>query len=65
MSNLDFVNSILANPGKHQVNRAEKMDKTIEVMANNAQKIIDKNEGASIITDSTNRGYGQGRKMGD
>ena len=60
-----LVMSILNNPGKHQVNRAEKMDRTIEVMANNAEKVIAKNEGGMIASNSNNRGYGQGRKMGD
>ena len=60
-----LVMSIINNPSAHQVNRAEKMDRTIEVMANNAEKVIAKNEGGMIASNSNNRGYGQGRKMGD
>ena len=60
-----LVMSIINNPSAHQVNRAQKMDRTIEVMANNAEKVIAKNEGGMIASNSNNRGYGQGRKMGD
>ena len=59
-----LVASILANPSAHQVNRAEKMNKTLDVMVDNANKIIAKNEGEMIVK-SSNRGYGEGRKMGD
>jgi hypothetical protein len=64
MSHADIVARILANPLACQVNRAEKMDKTIAVMVSNANKIIAKNEGGSISVNN-NRGYGEGRKMGD
>lgn len=60
-----LVASILANPSAHQVNRAEKMDKTLNVMVDNAEKIIAKNEGGALASKSDNRGYGEGRKMGD
>ena len=70
MNNDAIVNAILQNPSAHQVNRADKMDKTIDVMVSNKQKQID--EAQLYIEQSTgdvqpegNRGYGEGRKMGD
>ncbi|MDB4261435.1 hypothetical protein N9878_01070 [bacterium] len=69
MSNLDIVNSILA--GGRVINREKRMNDTLQVMADNRGKKEDEKarrlaESAdSLSTDSGNRGYGQGRKMGD
>ena len=61
-----LVMSIINNPSSHQVNRAEKHERTIEVMANNLIKKAEQGEvGGMIASNSNNRGYGQGRKMGD
>lgn len=59
-----LVASILANPSAHQVNRKEKMDKTLDVMANN----LIKKEHEKSVSDGTlssehfgyNRGTGRG-----
>jgi len=58
-----LIASILNNPSKHQVNRAEKMNATIDKMVDNLLKTEAQDKGALI--NSGNRGYGQGRRMGD
>ena len=58
-----LIASILNNPSKHQVNRAEKMDATIDKMVDNLLKSETQDKGAVI--NSGNRGYGQGRNSGD
>jgi hypothetical protein len=66
-----LVMSILNNPSKHQVNRADKMSKTLDVMSNNAQKITDEKalyleqSTGDIQLDGSHYGYGTGRKQGD
>ena len=60
--------SIVGNLQDHQVNRAEKMDRTIDKMCSNVKKKeeqINKAIKDGVITDISNRGYGEGRKMGD
>ncbi len=58
-----LVASIVSNPSAHQVNRAKKMDATINRMCDNLIKkeLQDK----SAVLNSSNRGYGEGRRMGD
>lgn len=61
-----LIASILANPSAHQVNREEKMNRTIEVMADNLIKNEMKKENASAVTLSGKHfGYGRGRNTGD
>lgn len=61
-----LIASIINNPSAHQVNRKEKMDKTIEVMADNLVKneMKKENSGQSALT-SQYFGYGRGRNTGD
>ena len=70
MNNDAIVNAILQNQSAHQDNRADKMKRTVNVMVSNKQKQVD--EAQLYIEQSTgdiqpegNRGYGEGRKMGD
>lgn len=60
-----LIASIISNPSAHQVNRAEKMDKTLEVMANNLVKKEQRISNGHAIADSDNRGYGKNKNMGD
>jgi hypothetical protein len=62
MANFDIVNGILN--GGNIVNREEKMNRTIDVMAANAHKKAAQRNGIAIQR-GDNRGYGKGRKMGD
>ena len=64
MSNAAMIAEILA--GGRVINRAEKMDKTIDVMAANAHKKAAHRNGVAIERDN-GRGYneGHGRKTGD
>jgi len=60
-----LIASILNNPGKHQVNRDYKMSKTIDVMTDNMAKQEAEKAKATALTGKDNKGYGEGRKMGD
>lgn len=66
MNRSEFILDILSNPSAHRVNRKEKMDKTIEVMADNLVKneMKKENSGQSALT-SQYFGYGRGRNAGD
>lgn len=71
MSHADIVNKILGNPLACQVNRVDKMQRTVAVMVSNKQKQVD--EAQLYIEQSTgdvqltgaNYGYGTGRKQND
>ena len=60
-----LVMSIINNPSAHQVNRADKMDKTLNVMAGNLAEKERQAVNSDGIKTNGNRGYGEGRKMGD
>ena len=66
-----LIASIINNPSAHQVNRADKMQKTIDVMASNAQSKAEQK--AAYIEQSTgdieltanHYGYDNKRRQGD
>jgi hypothetical protein len=60
-----LIKSIASNPSAHAVNREEKMDATIEAMCQNLDFRHKVNSGINVNSGSGDRGYGQGRKMGD
>lgn len=62
-----LIASILNNPGKHQVNRAEKMSRSVDVHVSNIMKKNEQmaNSDLNVRDEALERGYGQGRKMGD
>ena len=59
--------SILANPSAHQVNRAEKMNKTLDVMSDNLAKKQAQLDNSTTSLREDSRGYGlkHGRNTGD
>ena len=62
-----LVMSILNNPSAHQVNRAEKMNRSLDAHVSNVEARRTANE-ASVLSErdeSLERGYGTGRKQGD
>jgi hypothetical protein len=65
MSHLDLINSIVSNPQAHQVNRKQKMSDSIDVAESNIRKSRQLKADSDLIRDTGNRGYGEGRKMGD
>ena len=61
-----LVQSIVSNTGKHIVNREEKMNKTLDVMCENLERGHSKRGNRRVLSESEiNKGYGEGRKMGD
>jgi len=60
-----LIASIINNPSAHQVNRADKMNATLDVMAGNMAKQAEQKANSDAITSKDNKGYGEGRKMGD
>ena len=62
-----LVASILANPSAHQVNRTEKMNRSVDAHVANAEARKIAND-ASVLTErdeSLERGYGTGKRQGD
>jgi len=62
-----LVASILNNPSAHQVNRAEKMNRSLDAHVSNIEQRRIAN-GASVLSErdeALERGYGTGRKTGD
>lgn len=67
-----LIASILNNPSAHQVNRAEKMSRSIDAMVDNMidkerQSIEARRNTVDTVKDSTHYGYGKGhgRGLGD
>ena len=66
-----LIASILANPNAHQVNRAEKMQRTVNVMVDNHQKRVDEKQAyieqstGDIQLTGADYGYGNKRRQGD
>jgi len=66
MNRADLIASIVASPDKHQVNREEKMNATIDVMCKNLERRHKNNSGiAKPFDERKARGYGTGGKTGD
>ena len=57
-----LVASIINNPSAHQVNRADKMEATIDKMCDN---LIKKEMQDKSAVSKDDKGYGQGRWMSD
>jgi hypothetical protein len=62
-NNSKIVSSVLA--GKNIVNRAEKMERTINIMVSNAKKRVRINGDSNTQTKESDHGYGHGKNMGD
>ena len=66
-----LVASILSNPSKHQVNRAEKMNQTLDVMSDNKAKQIAQKQvyleqsTGDIKLTGEHYGYANKRRQGD
>lgn len=60
----DIASAIAANPAAFAVNREEKMSATVDVMCKNLERRHKIKSGIALQSVS-NRGYGEGRKMGD
>ena len=60
---LDIIN----NMSKHQVNRTEKMNRSVDVIVSNINQKIEQGANGSIkeLNEALERGYGTGRKQGD
>jgi hypothetical protein len=64
-TNLDLVASIVSNPEAHQVDRKDKMNRTLDVMCSNMNKKLEQSISADRTFSPNDRGYGHGRKMAD
>lgn len=60
-----LIASIINNPSAHQVNRAEKMEATVNVMVDNKMKQESRSKGALALDEAGDRGYGKGKNTGD
>jgi DNA-binding response OmpR family regulator len=62
-----LVIRILNNPSAHQVNRAEKMSRSVDVHVANINKKLEQGANGSIKdrNGALERGYGNGRKQND
>jgi hypothetical protein len=66
MSYKNLALDILNNQDKYRVNRAEKMERTVEVMVNNINKKRAQSDGQAIERDgAVIRGYGLNKNTGD
>jgi RNase P/RNase MRP subunit p30 len=67
MTHLDLVASIVADPSKHKVNRAEKMSRSVDVIVSNIENKLEQGANGSIKdrNEAFERGYGAGRKQND
>jgi hypothetical protein len=66
MSYKSLALDILKNQDKYRVNRAEKMERTVEVMVNNINKKRAQSDGQAIERDDAEvRGYGLNKNTGD
>jgi DNA-binding response OmpR family regulator len=62
-----LIASILNNPSAHQVNRADKMSRSVDVHVENINKKLEQGANGSIKerNEALERGYGNGRKQND
>jgi hypothetical protein len=62
-----LVMGIINNPSAHQVNRAEKMSRSVDVIVSNIAQKIEQGANGSIKErdEALVRGYGTGKRQGD
>jgi hypothetical protein len=62
-----LIASIINNPSAHQVNRVEKMSRSVDVHVSNISKKLEQGANGSLKerNEALERGYGTGKRQGD